>query len=99
MELLHWCICLFSFSEGGVDPAAHGAKQEDRFYNNKSFQKPDVDPSDPSQQDAALKIQTKYRQHHAKKVGCICFVLFFSKADTTVQSMWKACKLNKDICK
>ena len=57
------------YSEGGVDPAAHGAKQEDRFYNNKSFQKPDVDPSDPSQQDAALKIQTKYRQHHAKKVN------------------------------
>ena len=52
-----------------MDPAAHGAKQEDRFYNNKSFQKPDVDPSDPSQQDAALKIQTKYRQHHAKKVN------------------------------
>ena len=52
-----------------MDPAAHGAKQEDRFYNNKSFQKPDVDPSDPSQQDAALKIQTKYRQHHAKQVN------------------------------
>ena len=57
-----------------MDPAAHGAKQEDRFYNNKSFQKPDVDPSDPSQQDAALKIQTKYRQHHAKKVNSRFFL-------------------------
>ncbi len=55
-------------SDGGVDPAAHGAKQEDRFYNNKSFQKPDIDPSNPEQQDAALRIQTKYRQHHAKQV-------------------------------
>ena len=26
------------FSEGGVDPASHGAGMEDRFYNNKSFQ-------------------------------------------------------------
>jgi len=23
--------------EGGVDPAEHGAKMEDRFYNNKAF--------------------------------------------------------------
>ena len=55
--------------EGGVDPAAQGAKQEDRYYNNKSFQRPDVDPGDTSHQDAALKIQTKYRQYHAKKVS------------------------------
>ena len=32
------------------------------------LQQPDVDPSDPEQQDAALRIQTKYRQHHAKQV-------------------------------
>ena len=31
-------------------------------------QKPDVDPSDPQQQGAALTIQTKYRQYNAKKV-------------------------------
>ena len=29
---------LLCFSEGGVDPASHGAGMEDRFYNNKSFQ-------------------------------------------------------------
>ncbi len=52
-----------------MDPAAHGAKQEDRFYNNASFQRPDADPGDTNQQDAALRIQTKYRQYHAKKVG------------------------------
>ena len=28
-------VCL---SEGGVDPASHGAQMEDRFYNNKAFQ-------------------------------------------------------------
>ncbi|CAH1796274.1 unnamed protein product [Owenia fusiformis] len=53
--------------ESGTDPAQHGAQMEDRFYNNKSFQQPDVDPSDPEQQAAALKIQTKYRQHNAKQ--------------------------------
>ena len=31
------------------------------------FQKPDIDSTNPEQQDAALTIQTKYRQHHAKK--------------------------------
>lgn len=30
--------------------------------------KPDIDPSNDQQQDAALKIQTKYRQYNAKKV-------------------------------
>lgn len=24
-------------SETGIDPAEHGAKMEDRFYNNKAF--------------------------------------------------------------
>ena len=32
------------------------------------LQQPDVDPSSEEQQEAALKIQTKYRQHHAKQV-------------------------------
>lgn len=50
---------------GGVDPAAEGAKSEDRYYNNKAFEEPDIDPSNPEQQDAALKIQTQYRKHRA----------------------------------
>jgi hypothetical protein len=29
------------------------------------FQQPDIDPSNPEQQDAALKIQTQYRKHRA----------------------------------
>ncbi|XP_064651526.1 caldesmon-like isoform X12 [Lineus longissimus] len=53
--------------EGGVDPALLGAKLEDRFYNNQSFKAPDVDPSDPQQQEAATAIQTKFRQYEAKK--------------------------------
>jgi hypothetical protein len=55
-------------AEGGSDPAQQGVQLEDRFHNNKAFQKPDVDTSDPQQQEAALKIQTKYRQYHAKQV-------------------------------
>ena len=31
------------------------------------FQQPEIDPSDPTQQDAALAIQTKFRQHAAKQ--------------------------------
>lgn len=31
------------------------------------FQQPEIDPSDPNQQDAALAIQTKFRQHAAKQ--------------------------------
>ncbi|CAD5114545.1 DgyrCDS3664 [Dimorphilus gyrociliatus] len=55
-------------NETGKDPAAQAASLEDRQYNNKAFQKPDIDPSNPQQQDAALKIQTSYRQYNAKKV-------------------------------
>ncbi|XP_071095770.1 uncharacterized abhydrolase domain-containing protein DDB_G0269086-like isoform X2 [Haliotis cracherodii] len=53
--------------ETGHDPAVQGAKIEDRFYNNDSFKNPSVDPADPQQQDAALTIQTNYRQHAAKE--------------------------------
>ena len=35
------------------------------FFN---FQKPDIDTTNQEQQDAALCIQTKYRQYHSKKV-------------------------------
>ena len=31
------------------------------------MQKPGVDPSDPQQQEAALKIQTQYRQHSSQQ--------------------------------
>ncbi|XP_046353038.1 abnormal spindle-like microcephaly-associated protein homolog isoform X3 [Haliotis rufescens] len=53
--------------ETGHDPAVLGAKIEDRYYNNDSFKNPSVDPADPQQQDAALTIQTNYRQHAAKE--------------------------------
>ncbi|XP_021374264.1 titin-like isoform X3 [Mizuhopecten yessoensis] len=53
--------------ETGHDPAVHGARMEDRFYNNDAFRSPGVDSGDPQQQDAALKIQTEYRRHSAKK--------------------------------
>ena len=32
-----------------------------------SLQKPGVDPSDPQQQEAALRIQTQFRQHSAQQ--------------------------------
>ncbi|XP_062608758.1 abnormal spindle-like microcephaly-associated protein homolog isoform X5 [Saccostrea cucullata] len=51
----------------GHDPAVHGARLEDRFYNNDSFQSSSTDPGDPQQQEAALKIQTEYRRHHAEQ--------------------------------
>uniref|UniRef100_A0A8W8L2Q8 RIIa domain-containing protein n=3 Tax=Magallana gigas TaxID=29159 RepID=A0A8W8L2Q8_MAGGI len=51
----------------GHDPAVHGARLEDRFYNNDSFQSPSTDPGDPQQQEAALKIQTEFRRHHAEQ--------------------------------
>ena len=35
--------------------------------NYRYPQDPDVDPSNPEHQKAALSIQTKYRQYHAKK--------------------------------
>lgn len=54
-------------SETGHDPAVHGAKLDDRNYNNESFKKRTVDPSDPEQNTAALKIQTQFRQHSAKQ--------------------------------
>ncbi|XP_046543962.1 abnormal spindle-like microcephaly-associated protein homolog isoform X8 [Haliotis rubra] len=53
--------------ETGHDPSVQGAKIEDRFYNNDSFKNPSVDPANPQQQDAALTIQTNYRQHAAKE--------------------------------
>ncbi|XP_067676890.1 DNA ligase 1-like isoform X3 [Haliotis asinina] len=53
--------------ETGHDPAVQGARIEDRFYNNDSFKNPSVDPANPQQQDAALTIQTNYRQHAAKE--------------------------------
>ncbi|VDI75235.1 Hypothetical predicted protein [Mytilus galloprovincialis] len=53
--------------ETGHDPAVHGARLEDRFYNNDSFKSPVVDSGDPQQQDAALKIQTEFRRHDAVK--------------------------------
>ncbi|XP_052805347.1 uncharacterized protein LOC128234843 isoform X5 [Mya arenaria] len=53
--------------ETGHDPAVHGARLEDRFYNNDSFKSPSVDPSSPQQQDAALTIQTNYRKHTAEQ--------------------------------
>ncbi|XP_060079840.1 titin-like [Ylistrum balloti] len=53
--------------ETGHDPAVHGARMEDRFYNNDAFRSPGVDSGDSQQQDAALKIQTEYRRHSAKK--------------------------------
>ncbi|KAK3584106.1 hypothetical protein CHS0354_021169 [Potamilus streckersoni] len=53
--------------ETGHDPALQGSRLEDRFYNNAAFKSPTVDTSDPQQQDAAVKIQTQYRQHAAKK--------------------------------
>lgn len=28
---------LLAFTESGIDPTEHGAKMEDRFYNNKAF--------------------------------------------------------------
>ncbi|XP_048254403.1 abnormal spindle-like microcephaly-associated protein homolog isoform X2 [Haliotis rufescens] len=56
-----------STTETGHDPAVLGAKIEDRYYNNDSFKNPSVDPADPQQQDAALTIQTNYRQHAAKE--------------------------------
>ncbi|XP_061193150.1 DNA ligase 1-like isoform X5 [Saccostrea echinata] len=51
----------------GHDPAVHGARLEDRFYNNDSFQSSSTDPGDPQQQEAALKIQTEFRRHHAEQ--------------------------------
>ncbi|XP_046543955.1 triadin-like isoform X2 [Haliotis rubra] len=54
-------------TETGHDPSVQGAKIEDRFYNNDSFKNPSVDPANPQQQDAALTIQTNYRQHAAKE--------------------------------
>ncbi|XP_052283961.1 uncharacterized protein LOC127880669 isoform X2 [Dreissena polymorpha] len=53
--------------ETGHDPAIHGARLEDRYYNNDSFKSPSVDPGSPQQQDAALTIQTNYRKHTAEK--------------------------------
>ncbi|KAK3762337.1 hypothetical protein RRG08_057782 [Elysia crispata] len=50
----------------GHDPAVHGAKLEDRNYNNEIFKKRSVDPHDPQQQQAAVTIQSQYRQHSAK---------------------------------
>ncbi|XP_067671612.1 sperm surface protein Sp17-like [Haliotis asinina] len=50
---------------GGSDPAKHGAKMEDVFYNNNSFKEPVTDVSNPQHQTAALTIQTNYRQHAA----------------------------------
>ena len=38
-----------------------------RLYITCKLQEPDIDPSDPEQQQAALLIQTKYRQFSAKK--------------------------------
>ncbi|KAL3886899.1 hypothetical protein ACJMK2_026859 [Sinanodonta woodiana] len=52
--------------ETGHDPALQGSRLEDRFYNNAAFKSPTIDTSDPQQQDAAVKIQTQYRQHAAK---------------------------------
>lgn len=54
-------------SETGHDPAIHGAKLEDRNYNNESFKKRSIDSSDPQQNQAALAIQTQFRQHSAKQ--------------------------------
>lgn len=59
--------CVVFLVETGHDPAVHGARLEDRFYNNDSFQSPSTDPGDPQQQEAALKIQTEYRRHHAEQ--------------------------------
>jgi len=57
-------------TETGYDIAEHGARLEDRTYNNHAFTKPGVDPSSPEQQGAATKIQTQFRQHSASgKVG------------------------------
>ncbi|XP_060585652.1 neurofilament medium polypeptide-like isoform X5 [Ruditapes philippinarum] len=53
--------------ETGHDPAVHGARLEDRFYNNDSFKSPSVDANSPQQQEAALKIQTNYRKHDAEQ--------------------------------
>lgn len=53
---------------GVVDPVAQMSRTQDRMYNNKAFQKPDVDVNNDEQQDAAVKIQTKYRQHQSKGV-------------------------------
>lgn len=63
----YWPILSLYLSETGHDPAVHGARLEDRFYNNDSFQSPSTDPGDPQQQEAALKIQTEFRRHHAEQ--------------------------------
>ncbi|XP_071173437.1 DNA ligase 1-like isoform X2 [Mytilus edulis] len=72
--------------ETGHDPAVHGARLEDRFYNNDSFKSPVVDSGDPQQQDAALKIQTEFRRHDAvKKVE----VMQEEEAALTIQSSFR----------
>jgi hypothetical protein len=68
------------------DPAERGASLNDRYYNDTSFQDPDIDPSDLTQQDAALKIQTKFRQHHAKH---IVKTKREEKAATTIQAGYR----------
>eukprot|EP00918_Siedleckia_nematoides_P057659 GHVU01125691.1.p1 GENE.GHVU01125691.1~~GHVU01125691.1.p1 ORF type:complete len:387 (+),score=112.23 GHVU01125691.1:404-1564(+) len=80
--------------DGNVDLAKKGAQQEDRFYNNKTFEKPDVDAADPQQQDAALRIQTKYRQFHARKV---VQTKREEKAATTIQAGFRGYSERKKV--
>ncbi|CAL1537237.1 unnamed protein product [Lymnaea stagnalis] len=55
-------------NETGHDPAVHGARLEDRNYNNEGFKRK---PCPPEQQQkevaAAVTVQTQYRQHSAKE--------------------------------
>ncbi|KAH9489470.1 hypothetical protein Btru_037730 [Bulinus truncatus] len=53
--------------ETGHDPAIHGAKLEDRNYNNDGFKKKPGTGNDQQQNNAAVMVQTQYRQHTAKE--------------------------------
>ena len=58
---------LIFFLETGKDPVADESLLQDRFYNNQAFKNKTVDISSEVQNEAATKIQTKYRQFAAKQ--------------------------------
>ncbi|XP_055866577.1 serine/threonine-protein phosphatase 4 regulatory subunit 2-like isoform X8 [Biomphalaria glabrata] len=51
----------------GHDPAVHGAKLDDRNYNNEGFKRKPGAGTDQQQNNAAVLIQTQYRQKEAKE--------------------------------
>uniref|UniRef100_A0A2C9JZ98 RIIa domain-containing protein n=1 Tax=Biomphalaria glabrata TaxID=6526 RepID=A0A2C9JZ98_BIOGL len=54
-------------TETGHDPAVHGAKLDDRNYNNEGFKRKPGAGTDQQQNNAAVLIQTQYRQKEAKE--------------------------------